>query len=398
MKRLRNLFGATLALAALALVGCEDWFGDKTDLGFIEVPNYDSTTVLFVPVQPFFTGYTRPVDVCFGYDNTIYIVEEGQRIVQVDESGRRIGTFELPGVKRVVQDRRLNLLAIATFDTLVGGIPYTLDALFRLDIVNDNSLNVSNSTIVKRVLHPLYFRQSIVAADTLVRLNDIDVLANDDYYLTRSGPSTGGIFGPDDAVLLFSRADVFQSFISISTSQGVINDYFDIPFGITTFSKPPQGPFVSSSRNFIVGQIGLQPAIKVQYINSSVSSEGDQLYELNTSLVLNDTTKGDGFLYTDNRFSRPVAIEYTGDGTNYIIVADAGKDSLYLFTNNGVEGVPPLPGSASTRNTRVSFGGTGVGPSQFQYPSGLTHQNKILYVADRDNGRICRYRLTSDLN
>jgi hypothetical protein len=383
---------------AAGVTACDGWFGEKTDLGFIEVPSYDSTTVLFVPIQPFFTGYNRPVDVCFGYDNTIYIVEEGQRIVQIDESGRRIGTYALPGVKRVVQNRELELLALATFDTTVGGNPYRLEAIYRLGIVNGTSLNIGNAQVLNRIVHPLYFRSSIVSADTLVRFNDLDLLANDDFYVTRSGPGTGSIFGPDDAILLFSRNNVYQNYVIMTTSQGNIPDYFDVPFSITTQAKPPQGPFVSNSRNFVVAQTGLQPALKVQFVTSSVGAEGEQSFELNTSLVLNDFSRGDGFLYTTNRFSQPVALEYTGDGTNYLFVADAGRDSVYLFANNGVEGVPPQPGSNTTRNTRVSFGGTGVGPSQFRYPAGLTHRNSTLYVADRDNGRICRYRLTTDLD
>jgi hypothetical protein len=41
-----------LAITALglSLIGCEDYFGSKTDLDFIEVPNYGIREIAYVPI------------------------------------------------------------------------------------------------------------------------------------------------------------------------------------------------------------------------------------------------------------------------------------------------------------------------------------------------------------
>ncbi len=87
---------------------------------------------------------------------------------------------------------------------------------------------------------------------------------------------------------------------------------------------------------------------------------------------------------------------FTTDGTNYILVTDAGTDSLYLFQSNGIEGVNPPIGSTETKAIVVSFGGRGIGPKEFNQPSGVTYFRRTVFVADKGNNRIARYRLTTD--
>ncbi len=62
-------------------------------------------------------------------------------------------------------------------------------------------------------------------------------------------------------------------------------------------------------------------------------------------------------LYTANRFSTPTGLAFAADGTNYLFVTDAGKDSVFVFNNAGVEGVAPPPGARDPKPVRVSFGG-----------------------------------------
>ena len=75
---------------------------------------------------------------------------------------------------------------------------------------------------------------------------------------------------------------------------------------------------------------------------------------------------------------------------------DAGKDSLFVFNQNGIEGVAPPPGAGSTRPVRASFGGTGAGPLQFSNPNGVAYYEEVVYVADTGNNRISRFRLNTD--
>jgi hypothetical protein len=87
-----------------------------------------------------------------------------------------------------------------------------------------------------------------------------------------------------------------------------------------------------------------------------------------------------------------------GDNTRYIWVVDAEKDSVYQFTSNGLEGVPPPPASGERRYAVTSFGGHGSGVGQFNEPRAAAYYKKILYIADAGNGRIVRYKLTLDFD
>ncbi|HEX2900688.1 MAG TPA: hypothetical protein VHS96_13280, partial [Bacteroidia bacterium] len=115
-------------------------------------------------------------------------------------------------------------------------------------------------------------------------------------------------------------------------------------------------------------------------------------------LPTGDTAKAEGFLYTPGRFASPVDVAYSGDGTNYIFVVDREKDSLYQFTNTGLEGVQAPAGSSSSKNIRVSFGGRGVGLTQFDQPAAVAYYNQIVYVADAGNRRVLRFKLTTDFD
>lgn len=77
-------------------------------------------------------------------------------------------------------------------------------------------------------------------------------------------------------------------------------------------------------------------------------------------------------------------------------MTDRGKDSLFVFTSGGVEGVQPPAGIRSTIPIRVSFGGTGDGAMQFDRPEGVAYFQRLVYVADRGNNRISRFRLNTD--
>jgi hypothetical protein len=45
----------------------------------------------------------------------------------------------------------------------------------------------------------------------------------------------------------------------------------------------------------------------------------------------------------------------------------------------------------------ASFGGEGAGPFQFVDPSGVCYFRRTVFVADKGNGRIIRYQLSTDL-
>lgn len=387
-------------VASLVFSSCEKPFGDKTDLGFIDVPNYDEQPIAFVPILPEIKLAGNPVDITVGYDELIYVADQqGNKVIAFDQSGRKVGEKTIPGAKALAMDRSLELLVIGTKDTIINGQNYTLDAIYRLKLITNNGYGISNAIITKTVAHPFYIRNIFTSSDTAAHLHGISIMADNKYYVTRTGPSNNPIQtgGPDNAVILFNQNDKFENSVNVSTEQGLISDYFKSPFAITTLAKAPQSNIVKQGGDFLFSSLSSSTTIKVQYIRFE-SSEFGSSYSLNTSLAGQDTSKADGFMYTPNKFAQPKGVTIAGDGSNYIFVTDAQKDSVYLFTLTGLEGVPPPAGYTSKKNIKVSFGGTGSGAKQFRRPTAVAYYDNILYICDTGNGRIVRYKLSTEFD
>ncbi len=394
-------FRGSLPLVLLLLIAfpallssCEGYFGKKTDPSFIDIPVYNDRQVAYVPVQPVWDDFVMPVDVAVGYDELVYIVDGAtSEIVCYDQAGNDLGRFGVPGVRQVVQDRTLDLLAIGTFDTLGA----TLSCIYRIELKSSAGYGLGNARIENKIVHPFYFRVNVsVGTDDLVSLNSIAVRADNSYYVARSGPGGSQIFGPDDAILIFDADDRFQTAVRISTNGAILNDYFKTPFALAGLAQPPQSTFVNPENDFVFCSLNDPTALKVQYIDV-IETEGGIDYVLK-SMIVGDTSAADGFLLNPNRFAAPVDVAISGDGTNYIFVVDSEKDSLYQFTFTGLEGVAPPAGSNSNKNVLVSFGGSGNTLTQFSQPSAVSYYREILYVADRGNQRVLRFRLTTDFD
>lgn len=401
-------FVLLMALFNFVLAGCEGFFGEKTDLDFIETPDYDNTTDAYIPVLPALDGFQDPSDVLAGFDELVYVADVGaEEIVAFDQAGNELGRLSIPGVKRIAQDRKLHLIAIGTADTTLSRdgqeTTYTVDAIYRINPYEGLVFNLNNARIVNRVLHPYYYT-SFAERDTLVRLTDVAALPNNQYYVTRTGPVRSRVIGgPDDAVLLFNEQDEWIEVVSVSTSQGRINDYFRQPVSIATLAQPtPSGNrFVdreNETRDFVVGIGAPSQEIKTQYMSVTLGDNGFE-YRLNLELNQIDTSKADGFLYTTNKFALPAGVDYALGSTEYIFAVDAQKDSLYQFGGaNGFEGIDPPPTADSRKWINVSFGGSGGGPMQFSRPSAVAEFGGVVYVCDRGNKRVSRFRLASDFN
>ncbi len=396
-----NRFSIYIVLIITSVfAACEKPLGDKTDLGFIDVPNYDEQPIAFVPILPEIKITGNPQDITVGYDELLYVADpSANKITCFDQSGRKLSERNIQGVKALAMDRSLDLLAVGTKDTLINGVNYTLDAIYRLQLTAGGGYGLASAAIVKIIMHPFYFKTTFTTSDTSVHINGISVMADNTYYITRSGPSnnTSQIGGPDDAILVFNQNDKFITTVNVTTEQGLISDYFKKPFAISTLAKAPQTTNVRTGGDFLFTSISNSTTIKAQYIRFESSDFGSS-YSLNTSLAGQDTSRADGFIYTPNRFVNPRGITIAGDGSNYIFVSDAARDSVYLFTLNGLEGVQPPPGYSSKKNIKVSFGGRGSGPKQFRNPTALAYYGQTLYVCDAGNGRILRYKLSTEFD
>jgi hypothetical protein len=167
---------------------------------------------------------------------------------------------------------------------------------------------------------------------------------------------------------------------------------------LATFSAPPQSlSGISTSAEFLITLNNAGAAYKCLWITQTVDPEAGTSYGENALLTVFDYTEANRFLYEPDRFINPTDVYIAPDFSGYIFVVDAGLDSLYQFTRKGYEGVNPPVGSSTGKQIIASFGGEGDGPFHFIDPSGVAYLRGTVYVADSGNGRICRYKLSSDL-
>jgi len=387
------LWGSAIVL----LSSCEGFFGKKTTTDFIEVPTYSPREVAYVPVQPALQSFEEPVDIIAGFDELIYVVDKAtEEIISLDESGRELGRISVRGVKSVAQTRGLDLLAIGESTATVSGIEYDVTCIYKIDMHGEGaSFGMEYARIVDTITHPFYFKSTFSASDASVEFNKIAILEDNRFYVTRMGtdnnPQKFG--GPDDAVLLFDADGTYLTPVIVNTPNGFFKDFFKSPIGISSFVQPPQisagGP-----DHFVFTSVSERTSIKVQVIDFLESDFGAS-YEPRI-LFESDPTVADGNLATPDKFEEPVGVTITGDGTNFILIVDKAKDSLYQFTTTGLEGVKPPAGAASAKYQLASFGGTGDGLSQFRGPSAVAYKNRIVWVCDTGNGRVLRFKLTTD--
>ena len=236
------------------MAGCKDFFGKKTDRDFLDVPIYNDKTVTYVPVQPVWTGYDTPTDIVIGWDQLIYVVDSGkQTIFAYDEAGNELGKIVVPGVTVMTQDRALDLLALGTKDTVVGGIQRKLPAVYRIhQMSSTGQVGLAYAQITKTLVHPFCFNvaASPTNTDEQVRFRSVGILADNRYYLVKTGVgATGSTQG--DAIVLFSNDDVFISPLAVNTSLGVFNNYFKQPTALSTYAQPPQSPAVNRKGDFL---------------------------------------------------------------------------------------------------------------------------------------------------
>lgn len=389
-----------LLLLSLAILftSCEGFFGTKTSTEFLDEPIFDSRTVAYVPIQPVWDNLVYPIDVIAGWDELIYVADQGtEEIVSFDQAGNELGRYYIQGLTAIAQDRRLDILATGTRDTIISGTPYTLPAIYRLELNKSGDYGLANATQTRLITHPFYFKSGTPAgSDSVARFTGITPMADNSYYVTRTGISnqTNQFGGPDDAVILFDTDDTYQSPVAVSTTLGLFRNYFINPQAITSFAIPPQSPGIRFDANFLFCSGGENNLLKVQFIEFRDTEFGSS-YEVR-ALSPGDTSKADRVLYEPGRFDFPADISIAGDETNYIFVVDAEKDSLYQFNGDGFEGVTPPAASNSKKAIRVSFGGTGEGLTQFREPRAVAYLDRIVYVADAGNRRILRFKLNTD--
>lgn len=417
-----------IIIAAISVTACDQLLGTKSDAMTDDIfeqgrqdPNLVVEEVGYAAITPFWTGFDRPTDVFVGYDELVYVTD-AQGLHVLDRAGR-VGNFiPIRGAVAVTQDRLLNVYVSARTDTIITAvnpnITWDLAAIYKIR----NANGAGDVRIIQKLVHPFMdasrattttqrFRLDRNRPDNeeLVEITGVTVLANNDIYVSRRGPrnQTGQAVATDNTVLLFSenrdntgnRLGTMRNVAQIRTlnpNTPSLLSGIDIT-NISSFIGPPQRETFSSTQSFLIAQGNENREIpfRVLWVDAVMTPDGLE-YRSNGSLLNRDTTRADSFLYSEFKFRNPTGIAYTADARAQILIVDAATDSLYLFQSNGIEGVNPPAGSNRTKAINVSFGGTGNGPRQFNNPMGVAYFRQVVYVADRDNNRIARFKLNTD--
>lgn len=392
----------------MAMSGCDFLFGSREDAVVDEIfdegaidPELVQDEVGYVPVLPYWTDFVNPRDIYCGYDEMIYVIDdEGLKVL--DQTGTVYQIIAIPGATEVTQDRRLHTYVAGRVDIDVDGDGNfeNLAAVYHLTGTSFGAVS-----IVDTLIHPFCDVSRNITAfrgaeDEAVQFTGLTTLADNTLYVSRSGPNNdlGGIARPDNAVLFYDADGNNIAYANgLSPVTGNLKSLWDIS-GISSFAAPPQTlSGISASAEFFVCLDQPDAPYKVLWITQTVDPEAGIVYGENAALTVFDYTKADRFLYEPNRFIQPTDVYVAADFTGYIFVTDAGTDSLYQFTRKGYEGVNPPAGSPNTKQVIASFGGVGSGPFNLIDPSGVAYLRKVVYVADKGNNRICRYKLSTDL-
>ena len=393
---------------SMSFSSCEFMFGtrhndevnDIFEQGKID-PNLAPQSVGYVPILPIWDGFQNPVDVFVGYDEMVYVVDDNGLHI-LDLKGQLHRTIKIPGATDVIQDRRIHTYVIGKATVEIFSQIEELTAIYHLK----NTATASGPEYVDTLIHPfcdasrkiIPFRNE----DREVEFTGLAILADNTLYVSRKGPvyEPASSARPDNTVLFFNPDGE-----NISYAKGLnpVTPNLKSSIGISalaSFVSPPQKLYgVSNSHDFILCQAEQDQTIefRVLWIREYSDPDAGIQYAENAELLVMDPTKADGFLYEANKFKNPQDVFIAPDQTGYIFVVDSETDRFYQFTNKGLEGVPPPPNTSYVKNIPVSFGEEGMGLFQFDDPMGVSYFKKMIYIADKNNNRIVRYRLNTDL-
>ncbi len=387
---------------------CEFMFGSKYndevddifEQGKID-PNLAPQNVGYVPILPIWNEFSNPVDVFVGYDEMIYVVDDNGLHI-LDLKGKLHRTINIYKAKEVTQDRRIHTYVIGKAIVKISGETKELTAVYHLK----NTSTKEGAVFLDTLIHPfcdvsrntISFRNE----DLNVEFTGIATRADNILYVSRKGNinDLSSSARPDNAVLIFDKEG---KNIAYANGLNPITPNLKSVIGVSsiaTFAGPPQKIFgMNETHDFLICQTdqNVDVEFRVLWIKEFFDPDAGTQYVENANMLQKDYSKADGFLYGSHKFSMPEDVCIAPDQSGYIFVVDSENDYFYQFTSKGFEGVEPPPNSSETKNINVSFGGKGTGPFQFDNPTGVCYYKKTIYIADKGNNRILRYRLNTDL-
>lgn len=404
--RIRNILFAGILL--IGFTSCEFMFGSRQDDQVDQIfeqgkinPNLVPQSIGYVPIMPIWENFSNPIDVFVGYDEMIYVIDDnGLNILDLKGSLHRV--IPIYKAKEVIQDRRIHTYVCGKVKVMISGQEKELACIYHLK----NTASAAGPVFVDTLIQPfcdasrknIGFRND----DLQVEFTGLAVRADNLLYVSRTGPVNDltSFARPDNTILFFDETGVNTGY---TNGLNPVTPNLKSVLGVSAiagFVGPPQKLYgVNETHDFILCQANPSQNIeyRVLWIKETSDPDAGTVYGENPTLLDLDRSKADGFLYDLNKFKKPEDIYIAPDQSGYIFVVDSGKDSLYVFTSKGYEGVNPPSNSSYKKNIIISFGGNGNGIFQFKDPCGVCYYKNIVYVADKGNNRIMRYRLNTDL-
>jgi hypothetical protein len=408
------LFVGIITLESCSIFGSKknNTVADVLQQGSID-PNLAPNNVSYVPLYPFINNVNKPLDVFVGYDDLIYIVVDNDenniddnQLLIYNQKAELVYRMNIIGATDITQDRRLhtyvagrvytdatktvNVAAVYHMELLAAGTPKFVDTLSHYAC--DESRNNTS------------FRG---ADDIAVQFTGLATLWDNTLYVARTGPRNDqlGFARPDNGVLVFDPAGLNIGYTTnLNPNQSSLKSSTGIS-GIATLAGPPQRlSGISTSKNFFSALSDQSVNLEYRALSIVATEDPDQgtIFGENAAFLNFDITKADRFMYESFRFKKPEDIYVAPDASGYIFITDSEKDSVFIFSNGGFEGVNAPANSNFKKQIIVSFGGSGAdgkgsGPFNLIDPTGVCYYNRNVFVCDKGNNRVCRYRLNTDL-
>jgi hypothetical protein len=338
--------------------------GDKLDLSQFPITNNGGTGTVsettYVQQSPTWNQFNAPEDVLIGNEPVVYVADtKNNRVVQLDLSGAEIGSLSFLNPRALAQDNNFDLLVIA--DT-VSPLNDTLSVVIRLRLSQHGGIISSTpktNIVVSDYPTPVSSRKR--------RFTGITTLADNSFYVTRTGPDNNSALDPDNAILKIKGTSSVEQLTVLQGFQITGNGVYSIDRTSSIAALP------NNNTDFVITRATPDFGFKVLWFEYD---EVDGVYnpkflpESSADIV---------------RLQIGVPEDVTIDNNRNIFVVDSERDSLYKYNSSG-------------RLMGESFGGEGLGDNQLNSPKGVAFFNKVLYIADTGNNRIVRYKLSTDLN
>jgi len=345
--------------SVVVLGGCEE----KLDLATLPEAVEESLDTVYLPLYPFYPGYTGAQDIMIGNDQLLYVADtRANRLVMLNRAGQFMSAREMLHPVSVAQDTKLDLLVGGEIVAANGD---TVGALFRLRLVSSSPDSAH--------------RLDVAPIDTVWtenarprrRFPGITVFGDNTYLVARTGPDNSSFIDPDGRVLLFDRTDFFITPVpGLTTRVGTGITDINKPTGIASFPGVKDFVLTQSSEGVAYGAIWMRYEKTVDFDGWLPRFDPADPNERFVDFI------------RPNRFVLATSVTIDRSRRD-VFIADAELDSISKFNSRG-------------RFKSESFGFHRSG-GIMKRPTGLAHFEKVLYVLDAEVGQIMRFRLSTDV-